>query len=87
MRRGTVLRNLWQPTHESYLVYLGTHGEYSKCLWLLDGKFPSSGTHEESFYKQDILNDREHFPIVGYVDVDKVVHDAILAEVEEQEHE
>ena len=73
MKRGTIVRNLWQPRHESLLVYMGTDGKYANMLWLLDGKF--EGKHH--FYKQDILYDRENFPIVGYVNYEKVMVDAI----------
>ena len=78
MKRGTILRNLWQPSYESYLVYLGTQGKYAKCLWLINGKFVNSSTKEESFYKKDILHDREHYPVVGYVAIDNVIHNAII---------
>lgn len=82
MKRGTIV----QPSYKSYLVYLGTQGEYANCLWLINGKFPINSTTIERFYKSDILKDRENFPIVGYVNIDKVIHDAILAGVKEQEH-
>lgn len=87
MKRGTIVRNLFQPSYKSYLVYLGTQGEYANCLWLIDGKFPSSSTTIERFYKSDILKDRENFPIVGYVNIDEVIRNAILAGLKEQEHE
>ncbi len=73
MKKGTIVKNMWQPSYESLLVYMGTNGKYADVLWLVNGKF--RGKHR--FYKHDILEDREHFPIVGYVDYEKVMVDAI----------
>ena len=73
MKKGTIVKNMWQSNHESLLVYIGTNGKYADMLWLLDEKF--RGKHQ--YYKHDILGDRENFPIVGYVDYEKVMVDAI----------
>lgn len=73
MRKGTIVRNLCQPSRESLLVYMGVSGRYAKCLWFINGKF--HGRHD--FYKSDILNDRGKFPIVGHVDYEKVLYEAI----------
>lgn len=34
-----------------------------------------------SYYTHDLENDREHFPVVGQVDMDKVMADAILSAI------
>lgn len=73
MKHGTIVRNMCQPSRESLLIYIGTSGRYAKCLWFIDGSF--FGRHD--FYKNDILHDREHFPIVGYVDYEKALLDAV----------
>lgn len=73
MKKGTIVRNMHQPSLESLLVYMGTSGRYARCLWVINGEF--HGRH--NFYKDDILNNREFFPIVGYVDYGKVMVDAI----------
>ena len=78
MKHGTIVRNMYQPSFESLLVYTGTSGQYAKCLWLINGEF--HGMHD--FYKSDILNDREHFPIVGFVDYKQAMVDAIRNGVE-----
>lgn len=75
MRRGTIVRNMWQPFYDSFLVYTGISGRHAKCLWVINGKL--LGMY--NFFKNDIQNDREHFPIVGYVDYEKVLTDAILS--------
>ena len=75
MRRGTIVRNMWQPSYDSFLVYTGIFERHAKCLWVINGKL--RGIY--NFFKNDIQNDREHFPIVGYVDYEKVLTDAILS--------
>ncbi len=73
MKHGTILKNLYQPSYESLLVYIGLSGRYAKCLWLINGEFLGI----RDFYKNDILYDRDHFPIVGFVDYKKVMVNAI----------
>lgn len=74
MKHGTIVRNMWQPSCDSFLVYTGTSGKYAKCLWIINGEF--HGMHR--YYKNDILTDREHFPVVGYVDINRAITDVIL---------
>lgn len=35
-----------------------------------------------NYYTRDLENDREHFPVVGHVDMDKVMTDAILSAIQ-----
>ena len=80
MKHGTIVRNLWQPSHESLLVYTGISGKYAKCLWVIDGVF--HGMHD--FYKADILNDREHFPIVGFINIADAIKAGLFHASKEQ---
>lgn len=73
MKIGTIVRNMYQPNLESFIVYRGVSGQYADVIWLLDGKV----LFGHRFYKSDILNDREHFPIVGFVDVEKLLQGAV----------
>lgn len=73
MKIGTIVRNMYQPSFESLLVYRGTTGRFAKVIWLLNGKV----LFGHKFYKSDILNDREHFPVVGQVDVERLIRDAV----------
>ena len=86
MKKGTIFRNLWAG-HETYFVYQGSlppkgnqpamsHG-YGLMLHS-DGKWE---VDRSTYYTRDLKNDREHFPIVGYIDMDKVMTDAILSAV------
>lgn len=46
--------------------------------------YPYSGkwkVSKASFYTHDLENDREHFPVVGQVDMDKVMVEAILSAI------
>lgn len=85
MKKGTIFRNLWAG-HETYFVYQGsipakgmrpaTSYGYKLMLWPYSEKWKVS---KASFYTRDLENDREHFPVVGHVDMDKVMVDAILS--------
>jgi len=80
MKVGTIVRNMYQPGRESLLVYRGTTGRYAKVIWPLEGKV----LFGHKFYKNDILKDREHFPIVGQIDVDKLILGAVREAVKEE---
>ena len=73
MKIGTIVRNMYQPSYESLLVYRGVSGDYANVVWILNGKV----LFNEKFYKRDILHDREHFPIVGQVDIENLIMDAV----------
>ena len=73
MKVGTIVKNEYQPSYESLLVYTGTSGNFARCLWVINGEF--RGMHP--FYANDILNDREHFPIVGFFDYKKNFVDSV----------
>lgn len=86
MKKGTIFRNLWAG-HETYFVYQGSlppkrmqyglsHG-YGLMLHQ-DGKWRID---RSSYYTKDLEKDREHFPVVGHVDMDKVMTDAILSAI------
>ena len=69
MKHGTILRDLYQSKHYSLFVYMGVSGKYAKCFRVVDGEF--FGVYD--LLKKDILNDREHYPIVGHVDIAKAI--------------
>lgn len=86
MKKGTIFRNLWAG-HETYFVYQGSlpskrmqpgmsHG-YGLML-RSDGKWR---VDRSTYYTHDLENDREHFPVVGQVDMDKVMSEAILSAI------
>ena len=88
MKKGTIFRNLWAG-HETYFVYQGstpakgmrsaTSYGYKLMLYPYSEKWKVS---KASFYTRDLENDREHFPVVGHVDMDKVMVDAILSAIQ-----
>ena len=80
MKHGTIVRNMWQPSYKSYFVYMGTSGQYAKGLSVVDtcdgdDVHVNYGIH---YYKDHILKDREHYPIVGYIDLKRVVVNTVL---------
>ena len=81
MRKGTVFKNLW-ASYESYFIYQ-MPGRSAKreakrssgyVIYNVDGKW---SIRRGDFYTCD-LEDREHFPIVGHLDVETVLINAVL---------
>ena len=86
MKKGTILQNLWAG-HKTYFVYMGFPVRAGKA------EAKATGGYEISFVNGDwvfgkaqyyihTLNDREHFPVVGYIDFQKMCIDGILNAIE-----
>lgn len=82
MKRGTILKNLWAG-HETYFVYMGfpvrsgiveakKTGGYK--LTNVGGKW----IFERTCHYCHSLRDQEHFPVVGFVDLEKACIAATL---------
>lgn len=87
MKKGTILKNLWAG-YESYFVYMGWPAHSYKneakktagySLINIAGKWK----FEKAQYYCQHLNDREHFPIVGYIDINSTFADCILKAISE----
>lgn len=82
MKKGTILKNLWAG-HETYFVYMGFPVQTGKCKSKATGgyglvKLDSGWKFKRvTYYVQD-LKDTEHFPVVGYIDINRVMADVIL---------
>lgn len=90
LKKGTIFKNLW-ASHETYFVYQGTikgkgHNAdkaygYGITYIDIDGKWYGSKT---SYLPTDLKNDREHYPIVGYIDLASHVKEAILNAIQKE---
>ena len=80
----TIHKNLWAG-YETYFVRMGTSGRYATgisatnvcCEWRVD--------FNARYYTSDLRHDKEHFPIVGNIDIKTAVKDAILNAIEPKE--
>ena len=83
------MKNLWAG-YETYFIYMGFPvrvgrmeaskvGGYS--LSKIDGKWH----FERSQYYNQHLKDTEHFPVVGHIDLEKVMVGAILSAIKDGE--
>lgn len=83
------MKNLWAG-YETYFIYMGFPvrvgrfeaskvGGYS--LSKIDGKW----RFERSQYYRQTIKDTEHFPIVGHIDLDSVMVDAVLSAIKDEE--
>ena len=82
MKKGTILRNLWAG-YETYFIYMNfpAHSYKNEAnktggyqIVNIDGKWKFS---KAVYYTRD-LKDTEHFPVVGWIDFDRMVIDGIL---------
>lgn len=79
--RGTIFRNMYQPDYGSYLIFLGYEDRYANCIWVVDTKKNIEIKYDAHFYKKSIARDREHYPIVGHIDIDSLLIARTLNEV------
>lgn len=85
MKVGTILRNMYQPSYESYFVFRNFSGNDALGIWVI---ITDKGEHHiqwsARFPKEHIQNDREHFPIVGQIDLKELVINHVLNEASRQ---
>lgn len=82
MKKGTIFKNLWAG-HETYFVYMGFPVRTGKCEEKATGgyglvKLDDGWKFERTVYYVRDLNDTEHFPVVGYIDINRAMADVIL---------
>ena len=87
MKKGTILRNLYQPNYESYFVFRKYSGNDALGIWLIKTDKEIKVKWSSRFPKDDIQKDREHFPIVGHLDLDSLIVSHVLNEVSRYEKE
>lgn len=84
IKHGTILRNMWQPQYRSYFVYRYSNGTYAHGISLILTDYNEMELRWDAKYpKKDIMLDREHFPIVGHLNLVSLIKDAILSNVKE----
>lgn len=81
MKVGTIVQNMYQPSYKSYLIYRGCSGGDAKCIWVVDTGMDIKMQLNARFPKNDVLYDREHFPIVGELDFKSLIANAVFNEV------
>ena len=76
-----VYKNLWAG-HETYFIRLGSSGRYAVGIGVVNIKGEWKVNRNARYYASDLRNDREHFPIVGNVDLNSMIIEAIKREVD-----
>ena len=87
MKKGTIFRNLW-ASNETYFVYMGYPVRTGRCEAKATGgyglvKHPDGWKFERATYYVQSLKDPENFPVVGYIDMDNAMKDAIISAIAE----
>lgn len=75
MRRGTILKNLW-TSRETYFIYMGVPVRTGKIEAKAVGGYSLENVNNEWEFKRacyyvNTLKDSEHFPVVGYIDLEE----------------
>ena len=80
----TIHRNLWAG-YETYFIRMGSSGRYATGIALRNIHGEWRMDFATRYYASDLRHDKEHFPVVGSVDIKAVVKDAVLKAVEPKE--
>ena len=80
----TIHKILWAG-YETYFVRMGTSGRYATGIGFVNVDGDWRVDFSTKYYSFDLRHDKEHFPVVGSVDVKKVVKDALLKAIEPKE--
>lgn len=75
MRKGTIIKNLWAG-NETYFIYMGFPVRTGKMEARKVGGYSLSSANDEwkfrrACYYVNSLKDSEHFPVVGYIDLEE----------------
>lgn len=80
----TIYKNLWAG-YETYFVRMGTSGSYATGIGVSNVNGDWRVDFSTKYYAVDLRYDKEHFPIVGGVDIKKVVKEAVMKAIEPKE--
>ena len=87
VERGTIFRNMHQPLHHEYLVFVMAKGTHAHCIRIT---FPTDGDTIVSWnvgiWFPSLESDRLHFPIVGNIKLDDLVVSRVLTEINKSNH-
>lgn len=81
MKKGTILRVMYQPSYESFFVFRKYSGSDALGVWITKTDKETYFKWSARFPKDDIQNDREHFPIVGFIDLEEMIINHVLNKV------
>jgi len=72
-----IFKNLWAG-YETYFIRMRTSEKYTTGIKIVKANNGWKVAHSTRFYTSDIKNDHVHFPIVGEIDIDKLILDSVL---------
>ena len=76
---ATVHKNLWAG-YPTWFIRTGTSGQYATGISVTDTREVDGQWRirlNSKYYKKDLKKDKEHFPIVGSIDIHGILIDAI----------
>ena len=80
----TIHKNLWAG-YETYFVRMGSSGRYATGISVVNVDGDWRVEFNTKYYASDLRHDKEHFPVVGSIDIKTIVKDAVLKVIESKE--
>ena len=79
LKRGQIFLNLWAGW-QSLFVYLRTQKDlcYGVGITKVNGKYK---VRNVQYYKHDLQNDAEHFPLMGEIDINEMWLSTVLENI------
>ena len=78
MTRGTILQNMRNPEIDVYLIYIDCDGCNARCIKVIKSVYGIEINWECKMYKPNLFNNRDLYPIVGYIDPDELIKNAVF---------
>ena len=78
-----IYKNLWAG-HETYFIRMSNSGRYAKGIGIVNVNGVWKVDYNASYYSSDLRHDKEHFPIVGNINLDNVIFENVMRCIEPQ---
>lgn len=80
-----IYKNLWAG-YESYFIRMSNSGRYARGIGVIKINGTWKVKYGTSYYASDLRHDKEHFPIVGNINLDNVIFENVMRCINLQEN-
>lgn len=72
-----IYKNLWAG-YEAYFIRMGNSGQFAKGIQVHNAHGEWRVDYNTRYYASDLRHDKDHFPIVGNIDLDAIIANSTL---------
>ena len=72
-----IYKNLWAG-YETYFIRMGTSGQYATGINVVNVEGAWRVDFNGKYYASDLRHDKEHFPVVGSINIKQIIIDALI---------